>query len=40
MGMKELFKAVRTNGCHIYRCKEKKMTAITTPKPKLKEEKD
>jgi hypothetical protein len=40
IGMKELFKAVRTNACDIYRCKENKQTIITTPTPKVKEEKE
>jgi len=38
MGMKELFKAVRTDACEIYRCKEKTSTVTTTPQ--LKEEKE
>jgi hypothetical protein len=38
MGMKELFKAVRTDSCEIYRCKEKTPTTIATPKERLKGE--
>jgi hypothetical protein len=40
MGMKELFKAVRTNACDIYRCKEKQEIEITTLTPMLKAEKE
>jgi hypothetical protein len=40
MGMKELFKAVRTDACEIYRCAETTSTVTTTPQLKLKEEKE
>jgi hypothetical protein len=40
MGMKELFKAVRTDACEIYRCKETTPTVTTTPQLKPEEEKE
>jgi hypothetical protein len=40
MGMKELFKAVRTDACQIYRCKETTSTVNTTPQLKAKEKKE
>jgi hypothetical protein len=40
IGMKELFKAVRTDSCEIYRCEEKTSTTIATPKERLKGEKE
>ncbi|PNF27462.1 hypothetical protein B7P43_G08984, partial [Cryptotermes secundus] len=36
IGMKELFKAVRTDSCEIYRCEEKTPTTIATPIERLK----
>jgi hypothetical protein len=40
MGMKELFKAVRTDACEIYRCEETTSTVTTTPQLTMKEEKE
>jgi hypothetical protein len=40
IGMKELFKAVRTDSCEIYRCEERTPTTIATTKERIKGEKE
>jgi hypothetical protein len=40
IGMKELFKAVRTDSCEIYRCKEKTATTTATSKETIKGDKE